>query len=492
MVEIFFDTNKIPYYVRQAAKLLNNAGFESYLVGGAVRDLLVGRNTKDYDIATNALPEQVQHVFPKAILTGAKFGNTIAVMEDENGERFDVDITTYRKEENYFGGRWPGKVEFTTEIEEDLSRRDFTINALAVSLEYILKDSDQRIGMEQIIDPFNGIGDILSGTIRAVRDPFERMSEDGLRAFRACRLASELLFTIEEETQKAIKSTLHVSEKISMERIRDEILKMIKHSRFPSTGFKLMDELGLLEQIIPELSKGKFIFQPEWHTDDVFTHSLKTLDLAEDDIKLAALFHDIGKVVTMTQDETGTHFYGHDVKGAEMTKEIMQRLRFSNKEIERTANLVRWHMFYYPSADWRKLNKIENSSEKPTDHGWTDSAIRRFLKNIGGVDVIDDLIKLRIADASANPKNNYDSVEIDVFQKRIADVIAKDVALKISDLDIKGEDLISMGLNPGPEFSKILNLLLEKVLDDPGLNKRDKLIEIIYNEFLVNKDNNDK
>jgi tRNA nucleotidyltransferase (CCA-adding enzyme) len=484
MKTIQFDSRKIPSYVRTTAKKLLDAGFESYLVGGAVRDLLVGRKTKDFDIATNALPDQVQEIFPKAILTGAKFGNTIVVVEDKYGERYDVDVTTYRKEENYFGGRWPGKVEFTTQIEEDLSRRDFTINAMAISMAYILKDQDQLINIEQIIDPYFGISDILSGTIRAVRDPYERMGEDGLRAFRACRLASELLFTIEEETQKAIKSTLHVTEKISMERIRDELLKMIKHSKFPSKGFIMMEKLGLLEQIIPELLKGKKIFQPQWHEDDVFTHSLKTMDLAEDSIKIAALFHDIGKVETMSEDETGIHFYGHDVVGAEITKNILQRLRFSNKEVDRISNLVRWHMFYYPSADWRKENSLKSDlSDIGNKHGWTDSAIRRFIKNVGGLDVIDELMKLRIADATANPKHDYDSIELEIFQARIAEVIAKEMTLKVTDLEIDGKDLKIMGFEPGPLYSKILNFLLEKALDDPQVNKKEILIKLIKENF---------
>ncbi len=481
MTNIQFPVHQVPNYVRQTAKILLESGHQAYLVGGAVRDLLLERQTKDFDIATNALPEKTVKLFEKSISTGERFGNVIVVAQDEQGESFDVDVTTFRKEENYFGGRWPGKVEFTSEIEEDLSRRDFTINSLAINLELIISDKDQMIEVDKIIDPYNGIGDLLAKTIKAVRNPIERMNEDGLRAFRACRLASELSFTIDEKTKNAIKQTLHVTQQISMERIRDELKKMIKHSPKPSVGFLFLDQLGLLNQILPELLENKGIEQPEWHEDDVFIHSLKCLDIAEDSIKFAALFHDIGKARTISQDEKGTHFFGHDKLGAEITKEIMLRLRFSRKEAEDTANLVRWHMFYYPSADWRKENDIDQEEDLPEEkniYGWTDTAIRRFIRKVGGIDEINKLIKLRIADASANPKTNFNPKEISILEKRIAKVMSEDMALKVTDLDIDGDDLIQLGFKTGKSIGIVLNKLLELVTNKPRLNNKKDLINV--------------
>lgn len=487
MKQIEFPVKRVPKYVRDTANKLIVAGFSAYLVGGAVRDLLLERPTKDFDIATNALPDQTSSIFTKSIATGKKFGNIIVVAEDEYGEKFDVDVTTFRKEEDYYGGRWPGKVEFTSAIEEDLSRRDFTINAMAINMLEILNDEDQFLNLNKIIDPYNGIADILEGIVKAVGDPNERMNEDGLRAFRACRIASEISFILEENTKNAIKKRIDVAEKISKERIRDEIKKMIKHSPKPSIGFLLMEELGLLNQIMPELCENKGIEQPEWHIEDVFLHSLKTLDLAEDDIKFAALFHDIGKAKTKTQDEKGTHFYGHDKVGAEITQNIMTRLRFSNHEAEATANLVRWHMFYYPSADWRKQYNIDaDLLDTNQFYGWTDSAIRRFIRKVGGPDQVEKLMKLRIADASANPKTLFNPKEIKILEERIAKVMSEDMALKVTDLDIDGNELMKLGIKPGPQIGQVLNYLLEEVTNNPGLNNKNDLLNVSI-EYIKNK-----
>ena len=274
------------------------------------------------------------------------------IAEDENGEKFDVQVTTYRSEADYMSGRWPTKVEFARTIQEDLSRRDFTINAIAMNLQRF----DEEIGnvREILIDPYNGIQDLENKIIRAVLDPLERFAEDGLRAVRACRLASQLEFEIEPNTFEAIKQRLHITKLVSIERFRDELIKLLLKSPKPSVGLRLLKDSGILEIFIPELLEAVGIVQPEFHSDDVFDHSIKTVDEAEDSIKLAALFHDIGKSRTRSEDERGIHFYGHDVKGAEMTKEIMTRLKFPNAEIERIIRLIRWHMFYYPSADWRQ------------------------------------------------------------------------------------------------------------------------------------------
>jgi len=471
-------TQKLPQYVFNVSDLLKENGFKAYLVGGAVRDLLLNKTPKDYDIATNALPEQMETIFPRCITTNARFGTVLVVMEDETSERFDVEVTTFRKEENYYNGRWPANVEFTSEIIEDLSRRDFTINAMAIDLAKLgeVSISDEEL----LIDPFDGIGDLNKRIVRAVRDPLERFTEDGLRAYKACRMASELQFTLDVQTFEAIKQSLNVAKMISMERIRDEFNKMIFHSPKPSRGVNLMLKSGLLELFIPELLECMEIFQPEYHEDDVYTHSLKVLDKAEDTVKLAALFHDIGKARTKTVDENGrVHFYGHDQKGAEMVKEIMTRMKYSNQEIKRVTNLIKHHMFYYPSAQWRKVKELSEieAEEEMNIGGWSDGAVRRFIRSVGEENV-EDLFRLRIADATSNNKSLFNNKEIEALQNRISSIKAKDMVLKISDLDIDGFDLIEIGYKPGPDVGKTLEILLQKVIDDPNLNKKDKLVNL--------------
>jgi len=463
----------IPDYVYQASDILNQNSFKAYLVGGAVRNILLGLKPKDFDIATDALPEQIEKIFPRSITINAKFGTVIAVIESKTGEHFDVEITTFRKEEEYYGGRWPGKVEFINDLYTDLSRRDFTINALAIDLNNI---NDPGANLDEIIiDNFHGRDDLKNKIVKAVGDPIERLSEDGLRAFRACRIASVYGFSIDPNTLNAIKGTLHVSKMVSVERIRDEILGLIYHSPTPSIGVELMRETGLLDLVLPELLLMKGITQPKFHSDDLYDHSLKTLDIAEDSVKLAALFHDIGKINTTTEDENGIHFYGHDVEGAKITENILNRLKLPKVEIQRITKLVRWHMFYYPSADWRKEYGDQIDLEAK-DGGWTDSAIRRFVKRVGE-DLIEDLFRLRIADANSNDKSLFHTKEIDVFADRISDVRSKDMALKVSDLNIKGEDLKEIGLQSGPNMGKVLANLLDLVIENPGMNSKELLLD---------------
>lgn len=493
----------VPSYVTDIAKVLREANYEAYLVGGCLRDILLGKVPGDYDVATNAYPEEIEKLFPKSIPTGAKFGTITVVCEDEQGERFDVEVTTYRSEADYMGGRWPTKVEFARTIQEDLARRDFTINAMALDLEKLLAleldeipDENQNVSVaDLIIDPFGGMADLEAKIIRAVGNPVERFSEDGLRPMRACRLASQLNFEIEPETFSAMRETNHITKMVSMERLRDELMKLLLKSPKPSKGLYLLRDSGILQLIIPELLEGVDITQPQFHVDAVFDHILKTVDCAEDEVKLAALFHDIAKPRTFSQDEFGVHFYGHDMLGAEMTREIMTRMKFSNAEIDRVSTLVRWHMFYYPSADWRKeqgtklkfkdadkeeiKKQILESQTRKAQGGWSDAAIRRLIVNVGGEDAIDQLMKLRIADATSNPKSEFNPHELDVLSERIAEVRAKDMALKVTDLDISGQDLMEIfKLAPGPKIGEIMSHLLDQVIEDPLLNQREELIKL--------------
>jgi poly(A) polymerase/tRNA nucleotidyltransferase (CCA-adding enzyme) len=462
----------IPSYIYQISDVLISNGYKAFLVGGAVRNMLLNVEPKDFDIATDALPEQIESLFTRSINVNAKFGTILVISEDENGERFDVEVTTFRKEENYFGGRWPANVEFTNDLYVDLSRRDFTVNALAIDMR--LMNEVSANGEEIIIDYFSGKEDLDNKIIRAVGNHIERFTEDGLRGYRACRLASVYGFSIEDETFKAIQDTLHVAKMVSLERVRDELLKLIYNSAKPSVGLELMRRTGLLELFMPELLLTIGITQPMFHTDDLYTHSLKCMDIAEDSVKIAALLHDIGKVQTRTEDDRGIHFYGHDVEGAKICEAILTRLKFPKVEIKRIVNLVRWHMFFYPSAQWRKDN-VEQNDLTDNDGGWTDGAVRRFIRKVGE-EALEDLFRLRIADATSNPKSNFDTAEIEVFAQRISAVRAKDMVIKIADLDLNGGDLNAVGIPSGPIMGEILNVLLEMVIDDPGMNKKELLL----------------
>jgi tRNA nucleotidyltransferase (CCA-adding enzyme) len=476
---------EIPSYVNRAADILIKNGYSATLVGGAVRDIIIGRRPKDYDLATNALPEDIIRIFSKTVNTNAHFGTIIVIIDDNYGENFDIEITTYRKEEEYRAGRWPTKVEFSSDLVADLERRDFTINAIAIDINKLYDPTS--IDEEIVVDPFNGLLDIKNKIVRAVGNPIDRFSEDGIRPYKACRIAAELNYEINKETFDAIKVCINIASMISAERIRDEFLKLIKYSKKPSIGIEYLRKSGLLNIFLPELLENFGIFQPEWHSEDVYYHSLSAMDIADDSIKLAALLHDIGKARTMTVDDKGTHFFGHDKVGAEMVKTILERLKFSKLETNRIVKLVRWHMFYYPSADWRKTNPEKNMLEiedQKSFGGWSDAAVRRFIKNVGGEDLIDQLIMLRLADAGSNKKTNFDQNEIMALQKRIAKIREQDMALKISDLKVTGKDLIELGVEEGPIMGNILKYLLDLVIDDPLLNNKDILINIINNKFL--------
>lgn len=475
-MNLFEIRSKIPEYIFKIARILDKEGYDAYLVGGSIRDILMGREPKDYDIGTDATPSSILSIFPKAISTGARFGSIIVLIQDESGESCPVDVTTFRIEEKYVSARWPSSVEFTKNIEKDLSRRDFTINAIAVDLVKLKNKEEKNV----IFDPFDGQKDILGKTICAVGNAEERLKEDSLRALRACRFSSVLGFELDDEVKEAIKFVLTIIDNLSAERVRDEFLKVLYDSPKPSVGLKLLQETGILKIWIPELVEGVGVEQPEFHVFDVFNHALRTVDIADDSVKLAALFHDIAKPRT----KKGGHFYGHDVLGAEMTRKIMKRLRFSKKEIENVAKLVRWHMFYFP-YDEEDFMKGRIKIRKRSDVGkWGDSAIRRFVKNVGGEEAIDDLIKLRIADATANPKSCFDSREIEILQRRIAEVREKDMVLKVEDLDISGKDLKNLGIKPGPKMGNILRDLLELVIEDPLFNDKERLLGIVKEKYI--------
>jgi len=480
---------QLPHYVISIARILIKEGYKSYLVAGAIRDTMIDIQPHDYDIATDALPEDLMKIFPKSIAVGAQFGTIVVLQPDISGENFEVEVTTLRSEEDYLKGRWPAKVNFVRDLEEDLERRDFTMNAMAMDMgEHGIKylETHPAIGEQTatdkmhtfdftVIDHFNGKNDIANKVIRAVGDPVKRFTEDGLRPFRACRFASRMGFTIDEPTFIAITKCLNVSKMVSTERIRDEFIKLLMDSPKPSHGLELMRISGLLELFLPELVKCKGVDQQIGHSFDVYDHLLRAVDLAADNVKLATLFHDIAKPQTTTHDG---HFYGHDQLGANMTKKIMKRLRFPNREIERTVNLVRWHMFYYPYTEQELQDgPLSKRDVKKATH-WSDGAVRRFIKRVG-IENIEELFALRIADATSEPESMWSPEEIVALQARISAILKEDNAFKISDLEITGNDMINeFGIEPGPIIGKTMAYLLDQVLEDPKLNGKKELLTL--------------
>ena len=451
--------SKIPQYVMSVAKTLKEAGHSCFLVGGSVRDIVMNVIPNDFDLTTDAVPEVIAKVFPKSIMTGAEFGTVVVLSEDKEGEHYPIEVTTFRSEADYVDGRWPSRVEFTTELHQDLGRRDFTINAMAIDLQAL----DDDVVENDLVDLFGGRNDMELRKVRAVGTPEERMLEDGLRGFRACRLASVLGFNIDSETMEVIKNNINIAKQVSAERIRDEFVKLLMNSPKPSVGINLLRDTGLLKIFLPELLEGVGVMQPEqYHIHNVYDHILATVDAAADSVKLAALFHDIAKPRCV--DDEG-HFYHHDIESAKMAEEIMKRLKFSRSKISLVKNLVRWHMFMY--GNWRE-GKFETN--------WTDAAVRRFIRNIGGEEYVDDLFKLRIADAISNPKAEFDPREIEALEKRVAEIRAQNMSLSVGDLDITGYDLMELGIEKGPHIGEVLEKLLDFVIERPELNVRSELL----------------
>lgn len=426
---------------REIIKKLKTHGYQAYLVGGSVRDLMLGIKPEEWDITTDARPEEVGELFNKVVPTGIEFGTVTVLLNDQTFE-----VTTFRRDEKYLDGRHPQSVTFSKDLKEDLSRRDFTINALAF-------DPDGA----KFIDHFNGIKDLHGKLIRAVGDPLKRFKEDGLRPLRACRFAAKLNFKIEPLTLKAISATLDVAERVSPERVHDELVKMLKAKK-PSIGLEYMRQSGLLKLYLPELLKCYKVEQPpEYHKFDVYWHSLFSSDAAPAGnyvVRLAALLHDIGKPPA----KVDLTFYNHDKLGKEMAVKLLKRLRFSNSDIEAVANLIDNHMFDYHSD-------------------WSDAAVRRFIRRVGEGN-LDDLFALRLADAKA--MHQVDNSYLKELKARIARIIKEEQALHVKDLKIKGEDVMrELNILPGPRVGKVLDELLEKVLEDPSLNTKEKLLKLI-------------
>lgn len=453
---------KIPEEVLKVAELLENpptgGKFQAYLVGGCVRDLLMGREPKDWDIATNAKPQEIQKIFPDSVYEN-KFG-TVGIKTDSKDEKLKIiEITTFRLEGKYTDKRHPDEIKFAKTIEEDLARRDFTCNAMALQRDANIRMHANNTNKYKLIDLFNGQDDIKRKIIRTVGEPAERFNEDALRLMRAVRFAVQLGFAIEEKTAKAIKKEDGLLEMIAKERIRDELEKILM-TDYPSTGFELLRQTGLLKFIMPELEEGWEVGQNKHHIYSVWDHNLKSLDYAAKknyplEIRLAALLHDVGKPKTKAGEGLDSTFYNHEVVGAKIAARILDRLHFAKNFTEKVVHLVRCHLFYY------------NVGEV------TESGVRRFLRRVGPENV-DDLIKVREADriGSGVPKALPYKIRHLLFM--IEKVKHDPISPKM--LKINGSDIMEiLKIEPSRKIGRILSVLLEEVIENPEKNIKSNL-----------------
>jgi tRNA nucleotidyltransferase/poly(A) polymerase len=437
-------TIRLPREIREFAEVFRAAGKSCYIVGGAVRDALLGSASSDFDAATDALPEEVIRLFRRVVPTGLKHGTVTVLWKGQS-----IETTTFRREIGYSDGRRPDRVEFGATIEEDLERRDFTINAMAW---------DPLAS--RLVDPQGGRSDLAARIIRAVGDPAARFEEDGLRALRAVRFAARLGFALDPATKEAIPGALGKLALVSAERVRDEIAKTLLAPR-PSVGLRLMEESGMLRLLLPELAACRGVEQKGMHRFDVLDHSLLAADAIPPRLalRLAALCHDLGKPEARAIGPDGMpSFHRHEEYGARITEALLKRLRFPNALVEEVLHLVRQHMFHY-------------------EESWTDAAVRRFLARVGP-EAVEPLLSLRLADTSATFGLPADPRGLMPFRERIEKVLEEGKALKLKDLAIGGAELASIGVPRGPVMGKILAELLETVLDDPAQNEAERLLGI--------------
>lgn len=437
----------VPHFVYRAVKTLQEKGYAAWVVGGALRDYWLGLKAKDWDVATDALPQEVMNLFEKAIPTGIKFG-TVTVVLDGNA----LEITTFRQEKNYTPQRKPGQVKLGVTLEEDFKRRDFTVNALAYDPVN-----------ERWYDPYYVIpkleGKLME--IKAVGDPCERFEEDPLRMLRAFYLmarAGEARAKVcwDEATLKAISLSRDKILRVSAERIRDELNKILLGSN-PDECLRKMQQVGLLEVILPEVSRNHGVIQGDkTYKLDVFEHILAVVRTIKPSLHLrwAALLHDVGKFSCRKEEGEKIHFYGHEKVSVELARLALERLKFSQEFKEKVLHLISHHLFSYPT---------------------TPAGLRRFLRRVGP-EAVEDLLELRRADIlGTDPEANL--LALEEFSRRLEEIRQKKAAFSLKDLAINGYDVMEcLNLSPGPAVGKALNYLLERVLEDPSLNTRETLL----------------
>ncbi|MDQ2913179.1 MAG: CCA tRNA nucleotidyltransferase [Chloroflexota bacterium] len=435
---------QVPADVERVVARLVAAGHEAYVVGGCVRDALRGVDPHDWDIATSATPDEIQKVFRHSLYLN-RFG-TVVVRQGDH----EIEVTTYRVEADYADHRHPASVAFTDSLHEDLSRRDFSMNAMAWR-----PGIDGKPG--ELVDPFGGQRDLDSRIVRAVGEPRERFAEDALRMLRAVRFATLLGFTVDPRTADAIRESAPLADTLSGERIQQEMVKILSAPK-PSVAFRMLSDLGLLAVFFKELEIAKTIPQDKAVAQDVFEHSIVTADATPPDdlvLRLAGLLHDIGKPATFADG----HFHQHEFVGEAMARDILRRWRFDKETVTRVTHLVRNHMFWYQSE-------------------WTPSAVRRFVRKVGLED-IPALFALRKADNIGSGARSPRMYALEALWERVQEEIRAASAFSLKDLLIDGNDVMAeLGIPPGPRVGQILNELFERVTDDPNLNTREHLLKL--------------
>ncbi len=444
----------IPREVKDVVTKLQNAGHSAFIVGGCVRDLLRAELPKDWDVTTSARPEEILKSFPESFYEN-KFLTVTVKTGSFDPTLTEVEVTTFRAEGKYTDKRHPDEVRFADTLEEDLGRRDFTINAIA--LDYRLQATSHKL-----VDPFGGQEDLKNRLLRAVGDPENRFDEDALRMLRAVRFAVELGFGIEKNTEKAIRKFAGNLSFIAKERIRDEFVKILA-SPGAKKGIELLHELGLLKHIIPELEEGIGVEnRPRIYT--IWEHNLKALEYGAKqgfplDVCIAALLHDVGKPRTKGPKKNDEWtFYGHDVVGSKMAAQVLRRLHFPRDTLEKVATLIRWHLFKYDPNE-----------------GITDSSIRRLIRHVGPENM-NDLVRLRICDRMGMGVPKALPYRLRHFQFRVEKILHEEEAPTPRMLKVNGEDVMRiLGISPGPKVGHILEVLLQEVIDDPAQNEPEKL-----------------
>ncbi len=435
---------RVPAPARALCARLRERGFGAWLVGGGVRDLLLGRPAGDWDVATTARPEQVRGLFRRVVPTGLRHGTVTVLWRGGSYE-----VTTLRAERGYSDGRRPDEIVFVDDIREDLARRDFTVNAVAL---------DPIDG--SLVDPFGGLEDLRGGLLRAVGDPVARFREDGLRVMRAARFRATLQMSIEPDTEAAIERALDVLARVSKERIRDELMKLLGAEQ-PSLGLEVMQRRGMLAVVCPELERQVGCEQNRFHAYDCWRHTLVTVDEHPGPPieRLAALLHDLGKPESRARHpETGDWtFYHHEKIGARLADRWLRKHRFSNAERDLVVALVRHHLVCYTPE-------------------WSDAAVRRFLRRVG-VERVEPLLRLARADSLAKGRPVEEELRrLDALRGRITALLAQGAALSTRDLAIDGRAVMeALGLAPGPLVGRVLRALLEEVTEEPALNEPERL-----------------
>lgn len=442
---------KIPSEVSHITETLQKNKFEAYLIGGCVRDLLRNKKPKDWDVTTNANPEQIQELFSQTFYEN-DFGTVGVVQETKDETLKVVEVTPYRLEAKYTDKRRPDKVEFSGKLEDDLKRRDFTMNALAYNPR-----------QDKLVDLFNGEDDIKNKTIRTVGEPGDRFDEDALRIMRAIRLSVELGFEIEKKTAESLINSGKNLQKIAIERIQQEFSRIIMSSD-PMRGITLLHEHEILQFIAPEIEDGLGIEQNGDHIYNVWEHNLRASKHAADNmwplhIRLAALFHDVAKPETRqwSKEKNDWTFYGHDVVGGRKVRAILKRLKHSNDMIDRVGKLVRWHLFF------SDIDVI------------TLSAVRRLVRNVGPENVW-DLMKVRACDRIGMGRPKEKPYRLRKYESMIEEAVRAPVSVGM--LNIDGDIIMKItGEKPGYRIGYILHALLEEVLDDPERNTKENLLK---------------